>query len=95
MEGGAQKSSAVCPSPYIRQHLRPRQPRTYIYIYIYIYIYMYIHIHTHTRVRLRTGFADTPIIFHGFWVFITGGCSGRGVRWMGVVLCHDLVSNIV
>ena len=20
------------------------------------------------------------------WVFITGGCSGRGVQWMGVVL---------
>ena len=25
------------------------------------------------------------------WVFITGGCSGRGVQWMGVVLYSKLV----
>ena len=30
-----------------------------------------------------------------FWVFITGGCSGRGVQWMGVVLCNKLVYDII
>ena len=25
------------------------------------------------------------------WVFITGGCSGRGVQWIGVVLYKKLV----
>ena len=29
------------------------------------------------------------------WVFITGGCSGRGVQWMGVVLYNKLVYNII
>ena len=29
------------------------------------------------------------------WVFITGGCSGRGVQWMGVVLYDKLVNNII
>ena len=28
-------------------------------------------------------------------VFITGGCSGRGVRWMGVVLYNKLLYNII
>ena len=27
------------------------------------------------------------------WIFVTGGCSGRGVQWMGVVLCNKLVSK--
>ena len=30
-----------------------------------------------------------------YWVFITGGCSGRVVQWMGVVLYHKLVSDII
>ena len=29
------------------------------------------------------------------WVFITGGCSGRGVQWMGAELCNKLVYNII
>ena len=29
------------------------------------------------------------------WVFITGGCSGSGVQWMGVVLYNELVDNII
>ena len=29
------------------------------------------------------------------WVFIRGGCSGRGVQWMGVVLHSKLVYNII
>ena len=28
------------------------------------------------------------------WAFITGGCSGRGVQWIGVVLCNKLVYSI-
>ena len=29
------------------------------------------------------------------WVFITGGCSRRGVQWMGAVLCNKLVYNFI
>ena len=29
------------------------------------------------------------------WVFITGGCSGRGVQWMGVALYNKLVYHII
>ena len=29
------------------------------------------------------------------WVFITGGCSGRGVQWMGVVPCNKRAYNIM
>ena len=29
------------------------------------------------------------------WVFITGGCSGKGVQWMGVVLYDKLVYSII
>ena len=29
------------------------------------------------------------------WVFITGGCSGRGVQWMAVVLYNKLVYHII
>ena len=28
------------------------------------------------------------------WVFISGGCSGRGVQWIGVVSYNKLVHNI-
>ena len=31
----------------------------------------------------------------GAWVFITGGCSGRGVQWMGVVSYNKLVHNTI
>ena len=26
-------------------------------------------------------------------VFITGGCSGRGVQWMGVIFCNKTAYN--
>ena len=29
------------------------------------------------------------------WLFITVGCSGRGVQWMGVVLCNKTIYNVV
>ena len=29
------------------------------------------------------------------WVFIKGGCSGRRVQWMGVVLYNKLVYSII
>ena len=29
------------------------------------------------------------------WVFIKGGCSGREVQWIGVVLYNKLVHNII
>ena len=35
------------------------------------------------------------LLQEGIWVFITGGCSGRGVQWMGVVLYNKLVYNTI
>ena len=29
------------------------------------------------------------------WVFITGGCSGRGVQWIGVVLYSKTAYDIM
>ena len=29
------------------------------------------------------------------WIFISVGCSGKGVQWMGVVLYNKLVDNII
>ena len=28
------------------------------------------------------------------WVFITGGCSGRGLQWMGVVLYNQHIYRV-
>ena len=67
----------------------------YLFIYSFIYscsylficlvllinIYIYIYIHTY--------------IYKVGWVFIKGGCSGRGVQWIGVVLYNKLVYNII
>ena len=39
------------------------------------------------------GFMQDVIKHH--WVFITGGCSGRMVQWMGVVLYDKIVYNII
>ena len=30
-----------------------------------------------------------------YWGFITGGCSGRGVQWMGEVLYSKTIYNLV
>ena len=46
---------------------------------MYMHMYMYIYIRKQSC----------------SWVFITGGCSGRGVQWIGVVLYSKLVCNIV
>ena len=29
------------------------------------------------------------------WIFITGGCSGRGVQWIGVTLYNKIVYIIM
>ena len=39
--------------------------------------------------RLAAGRRGRP------WVLIKGGCSGRGVQWIGVVLCSKLVHHII
>ena len=82
----------------------------YIYIYIErerdAYIYIYIHTHLYPlschapppeqlsesdpRVTLRRSRGRIP-----FWVFIKGGCSRRGVQWMGLVLYDKTACNIV
>ena len=43
----------------------------------------------HPRLRLSNSSSPTN------WVLITGGCSGRGVQWIGVVLYNQLVYNII
>ena len=45
-----------------------------------IHMCVYIYIYIHTQ---------------QIWVFITGGCSGMGVQWMGVVLYNKLVNNMI
>ena len=35
------------------------------------------------------------ILFQHYWILCRGGCSGRGVRWMGVVLYSKIVHNII
>ena len=49
-------------------------------------------------ISTRTSIIIISIMSHVFfvicpylWVFITGGCSGRGVQWIGVVLYSKLV----
>ena len=55
----------------------------YIYIYIYMYcIYIYIYMFY------------SPFVI-SVWVLITGGRSGSGVQWMGVVLYNKLVYVII
>ena len=34
-------------------------------------------------------------VLRDLWVFITGGCSGRGVQWMGVVLYNRTAYTIM
>ena len=36
-------------------------------------------------------FADAKPV----WILCKGGCSGRGVQWMGVVLYSKLVHNVI
>ena len=52
---------------------------TLLYHTMYIYIYMYTYTH---RYSLQGG-------------AVGGGCSGRGVQWMGVVLHSKLVYNTI
>ena len=64
----------------------------YVYICMYvcvcIYIYIYIHRHDYWQHQLRSERT-------GIWVFVKGGCSRRGVQWMGVALYNKVVYNIL
>ena len=67
-----------------------------IIIIIIINIYIYIYILPPSRSAWRklvevTGTRRARLQ----WVFITGGCSGRGMQWMGVVLDNKLVHNSI
>ena len=46
---------------------------------------------------MRLHYEAGSSIRHGphLWVFITGGCSGRGVQQIGVVLYSKLVYNSI
>ena len=44
-------------------------------------------------VRQRERLAE--VIGKSVWVFITGGCCGRGLQRMGAVLCNKLVYNSI
>ena len=75
----------------------------YIYIYIHIIIHTYIHTYMYTYIYIeREREIDInlarPLLLQPLvrcWVFITGGCSGRGVRWIGVVLYSKQVYNTI
>ena len=56
-------------------------------MYVYIYIYM--------TVTVTITITATITITDALTMFITGGCSGRGVQWIGVVLCNEIMHNIV
>ena len=49
--------------------------------------------------RLAAGCLDSSLRYEAETlnssVFITGGCSGRGVQWIGVVSYNKLVCNII
>ena len=66
-----------------------------MYIYIYIYsVYIYIHIiHDQFRVVPRSRADGVDAKRKQTWVIIKGGCSRRGVQWMGVVLHSKLVHS--
>ena len=64
---------------------------TYIYIYIYTHIYIYIYICIWVAGDLTLCIAAYGR--HRLWVFIKGGCSRRGVQWMGVVLYNKTAYN--
>ena len=59
-------------------------------IYIYIYIYIYTHI-VSLAARLCRRVAPSARA----WVFIKGGCSRKGVQWVGVALYNKAAYNIV
>ena len=76
------------------------------YIYIYLYIYIYIYIYTYIGQHLRdvwvvtTPWRDEHQLcarsLHGsYWILCRGGCSGRGVQWMGVVLHNRTAYNLM
>ena len=65
----------------------------YICMYIYIYIYISISLSLYIYIYIYIYVAALPR--GGGWVFIKGGCSGRGVQWMGVVLCSKIVHNTI
>ena len=83
----------------------------YIYIYLNLYIYIYIIERDlddgkasrplgerHPRQSARQTIAESYFNVETHWpnwVFITGGCSGRGMQWIGVVLYNKLVYNII
>ena len=41
--------------------------------------------------RCPNGCRPTPAGSRCLWVFISGGCSGRGVQWIGVASCSKIV----
>ena len=82
-----------------------------MYIYNYIYIYICIRnpgrrdsgVQSSFRTAPTAGLSVADISYSGFrlgaslmnWVFFTVGCSGRGVQWMGVVLCNTTAYNLI
>ena len=53
---------------------------------------MYINIYTYV---FAEELANMIAAFHPNWVFIKGGCSRRGVQWMGVVLHNKTAFSII
>ena len=74
---------------------------TYIYIYRYMYLSLSLYIYIYSTclqvavevvVHCREG--DTLRAVGRAWILCRGGCSRRGVQWIGVVLYDKLVYNM-
>ena len=88
---------------------RERDVSVYIYIYTHHYYYHHsynivcslsyhhdfvlVQFETHLHVCVRVCARISVLV--RCWVFIKGGCSRRGVQWMGVVLYNKTVYNIM
>ena len=53
--------------------------------------YYHYHYHYHPAPPAKA----PPAPGDGYWIFIKGGCSGRGVQWIGVVLHNKLVHDTI
>ena len=64
----------------------------YTHVHIYIDTYLLIDV-SRARECPRNSWASSRSM--STWVFIKGGCSRRGVQWMGVVLYNKTASYIL
>ena len=66
-----------------------------MYMYVTNNIYIYIERERERKREIPTQPAKAPRRRARAWVFIKGGCSRRGVQWMGVALYNHTDCNIM